>query len=322
VESYRRLRNTARFLIGNLHDFDPARDAVSADALEPLDRWILDRNQRLLGRCLDAFDRYEFHFVYHALNNYCSVDLSALYLDIVKDRLYCAGRDSAARRSAQTALHGILQTLVHLMAPVLSFTAEEIWEHAPRTATSPDSVLLSPIPEPDEGLLDAAVAAEWELRLDLRGEVLKALEVARQCGAIGHSLDARVALYPDAYDKAPDVRELLRGGAPMPWEDVFIVSQVSVMAGGAPADLAYPDPKAEPGAEAGNGDGAAAAGQGTGYESTHLGGTIAVYPADGAKCERCWKYHVGVGEDPDQPGVCPRCAEVLRSLPRAENAHA
>ena len=322
VESYRRLRNTARFLIGNLHDFDPARDAVSADALEPLDRWILDRNQRLLGRCLEAFDKYEFHFVYHALNNYCSVDLSALYLDIVKDRLYCEGRDSIARRSAQTALHGILQTLVHLTAPVLSFTAEEIWEHAPRTVASPESVLLSPIPQPDEGLLDAALAAEWELRLDLRGEVLKALEVARQCGAIGHSLDARVALYPDAYEKAPGIQELLRGSTAMPWEDIFIVSQVSVLAGGAPADLAYPDPKAEPGAEAGNGDGAAAAGRGTGYESTLLGGAIAVYPADGAKCERCWKYHVNVGGDAAHPGVCPRCAEVLRSLPRAENAHA
>ncbi len=320
VESYRRLRNTARFLIGNLHDFNPGTDAVSADALEPLDRWILDRNQRLLERCLEAFDRFEFHFVYHALNNYCSVDLSSLYLDIVKDRLYCEGSGSAARRSAQTALHGILQTLVHLMAPIISFTAEEIWEHAPGTASRPDSVLLSPIPEPDGELSDPALAAEWELRLDLRGEVLKALETARQCGAIGHSLDARVVLYPDAYGTVPAIQELLRASAPMPWEDLFIVSQVSVVPGAPSDNLVFPEPEA--GGHAGARDAAGAPGQGTGYESTVLGGAVAVHAADGGKCERCWKYHPGMGKDAAHPGVCPRCAEVLRSLPQAENARA
>ena len=320
VESYRRLRNTARFLIGNLNDFDPSTDAVSADALEPLDRWILDRTQRLLGRCLDALDRFEFHVVYHALNNYCSVDLSSLYLDIVKDRLYCEGPGSTARRSAQTALHAILRTLVHLMAPILSFTAEEIWEHAPRGPGRPDSILLSPIPEPDESLSDPALAAEWELRLNLRAEVLKALEVARQCGAIGHSLDARVVLYPDVYDKASDIQEVLRADAPMPWEDMFIVSQVSVAAGEPPGELVYPEPNA--GDDTGERSADNAAGQGTGYESVLLGGAIGVYPAAGEKCERCWKYHEAVGEDAAHPGVCPRCAEVLRSLPEAESARA
>ena len=322
VESYRRLRNTARFLIGNLNDFDPSTDCVSADALEPLDRWILDRNQRLLGRCLEALDRFEFHVVYHALNNYCSVDLSSLYLDIVKDRLYCEGRGSAARRSAQTALHVILQTLVHLMAPILSFTAEEIWEHAPGSA-GPDSILLSPIPEPDKSLSDPALAAEWELRLNLRGEVLKALEAARQCGAIGHSLDARVVLYPDVYDKAPDIRQLLAGDTPMPWEDMFIVSQVSVAAGVPSDELVYPEPRAGGDTDGKSAGGASAvSGQGTGYESTVLGGAIGIYPAAGEKCERCWKYHEAVGVDAAHPGVCPRCAEVLRSLPEAESARA
>jgi len=319
VESYRRLRNTARFLIGNLNDFDPSTDAVSADALEPLDRWILDRTQRLLGRCLEALDRFEFHAVYHALNNYCSVDLSSLYLDIVKDRLYCEGRGSTARRSAQTALHKILQTLVHLMAPILSFTAEEIWEHAPGSG-GPDSILLSPIPEPDDSLLAPALAAEWDLRLNLRGEVLKALEVARQCGAIGHSLDAKVVLYPDVYHNAANVQELLRADAAMPWEDVFIVSQVSVAAGEPSGELVYPEPEAgDDAGEEGAGD---AAGKGTGYESALLGGAIGVYPAGGVKCERCWKYHEAVGEDAAHPGVCPRCVEVLRSLPQAESARA
>ncbi len=324
VESYRRLRNTARFLIGNLHDFDPSADAVGPDALEPLDRWILDRTQRLLGRCLEAFDKFEFHAVYHALNNYCSVDLSSLYLDIVKDRLYCEAPDSAGRRSAQTALHGILQTLVHLMAPIISFTAEEIWEHTPGTASRRDSILLSPMPEPDPTLSDPALAAEWELRLDLRGEVLKALEVARQCGAIGHSLDAQVVLYPDVYEKAPGIQELLRGGSVMSWEDVFIVSQAAVVSGEPSAELVYPEPAAgvdgnEKGAD---GTGDVAAGQGMGYDSVLLGGAVGVYPADGGKCERCWKYHPMVGEDAVHPGVCPRCAEVLRSLPQAESVHA
>ena len=323
VESYRRLRNTARFLIGNLHDFDPSTDAVGPNALMPLDRWILDRNQRLLGRCLEAFDKFEFHAVYHALNNYCSVDLSSLYLDIVKDRLYCEAPDSAGRRSAQTALHGILQTLVHLMAPVISFTAEEIWEHAPGPASRPDSILLSPMSEPDQTLSDPALAAEWDLRLDLRGEVLKGLEVARQCGAIGHSLDARVVLYPDAYENAPGIQELLRGSAVMPWEDVFIVSQVAVVSGEPSGELVYPESKAGAGEKhEGAADGAPAPGRAMGYASILLGGAIGVYAAEGGKCERCWKYHPGVGSHAACPGVCPRCAEVLRSLPQAENAHA
>ena len=209
------------------------------------------------------------------------------------------------------------------MAPILSFTAEEVWEHAPRTAARPDSILLSPLPEPDESLSDAALAAEWDLRLSLRGEVLKALEAARQCGAIGHSLDARVVLYPDAYGNAPEIQELLRAGAPMPWEDIFIVSQVSVTPGEPAGDLVHADLKAGGGAdEDGSAGVAPAPGQGMGYESVLLGGAIGVYPADGGKCERCWKYHAAVGADAAHPGVCPRCAEVLRSLPQAESAHA
>ncbi len=317
VESYRRLRNTARFLVGNLYDFDPMADKVAPEALEPLDRWIFDRTQVLLERCLEALDKYEFHVVYHALNNYCSVDLSSLYLDIVKDRLYCEAPGSASRRSAQTALHGVLQTLVHLMAPILSFTAEEIWEHTPRMSTQPDSILLSPIPVPDRTLADSALSAEWELRLNLRGEVLKALEVARQCGVIGHSLDARVVLYPDTYENASNIRELLRADTLMSWEDVFIVSQASLLPGAASDSLVYLDGV---GGET-DGGGVVAPGQGLGYESVLLGGTIGVFPAGGNKCERCWKYHEAVGENASYPEVCPRCAEVLRSLPPVESAH-
>src|SRR5205823_11435675 len=131
IESFRRIRNTARFLIANLYDFDSPRDAVASDALLELDQWILARSRALVERCRRAYFDYEFHVVYHALNNFCSVDLSALYLDIVKDRLYCEAADSRARRSGQTALHQLLEAIVRIMAPILSFTAEEIWGYLP-----------------------------------------------------------------------------------------------------------------------------------------------------------------------------------------------
>src|SRR4030095_8707290 len=187
VEAYRRVRNTARFLISNLYDFDPKRDAVQVDQLDEMDRWILHRTQTLLSRCREAYDNYEFHVVYHTLNNFCSVDLSAQYLDIVKDRLYCDGTNSRSRRAAQTTLYRILDTLVHLMAPILSFTAEEIWGYLPDKDRRPKSVFMSSIPQPDASLVDAQLADKWDRILRERGEVLKALEQARAAGIIGHS---------------------------------------------------------------------------------------------------------------------------------------
>ena len=145
-EAYRRIRNTARFLLGNLAGFDPARDRVAPAQLLELDRFILDRLQGLIERCRRAYDAFEFHAVYHALNNFCSVDLSALYLDIVKDRLYCEGADSRERRSGQTALYHLLEGLVRIMAPILSFTAEEIWGYMPADPARPASVLLADFP--------------------------------------------------------------------------------------------------------------------------------------------------------------------------------
>src|SRR5262249_57933613 len=139
-EAYRRIRNTARFLISNLYDFDPTSDKVDRSNLDELDLWILGRTENLVARCRDAYERYEFHVVYHSLNNFCSVDLSAQYLDIVKDRLYCEGTKSKTRRAAQTTLHSILDVLVHLMAPILSFTAEEIWQYMPDKDQRPGSV--------------------------------------------------------------------------------------------------------------------------------------------------------------------------------------
>jgi len=137
VEAYRRVRNTARFLISNLYDFDPSKDRVPVDQLDELDRWILQRTENLLSRCRDAYEKCEFHVVYHSVNNFCAVDLSAQYLDIVKDRLYCEGTNSTKRRAAQTTLYRILDVLVHLTAPILSFTTEEIWNYLPGKAGRP-----------------------------------------------------------------------------------------------------------------------------------------------------------------------------------------
>ena len=195
VEAYRRLRNTARFLISNLYDFDPQTDIVETKDLEELDRWILHRTQDVLSRCREAYDNYEFHIVYHTLNNFCSVDLSALYLDIVKDRLYCEGAKSRLRRAAQTALYRILDVLVHLIAPIVSFTAEEVWGYMPDKTRRPASVFLSQIPEVDSGFVNPELAEKWDRLFRERGEVLKALEQARAAGLIGHSLDARVVLH-------------------------------------------------------------------------------------------------------------------------------
>ena len=289
VEAYRRLRNTARFLISNLYDFDPAKDVVSPAELDEMDRWILQRAQSLLGRCREAYDNYEFHSVYHSLNNFCAVDLSAQYLDIVKDRLYCEGTRSKTRRAAQTTLYRLLDTLVHLMAPILSFTAEEIWQYMPDRDRRTASVFLSSIPEPDKSFTDPQLGDKWDRIFRERGEVLKALEQARAAGIIGHSLDARVSFEARNGDRGSILRELIQTDRPR-LQDLLIVSQADLA--GAPAQ----------------GEGEAAT-----YEAGQLDCRIQVRKAEGEKCARCWKYDTAVGKDPAHPTVCARCASVLNA---------
>jgi isoleucyl-tRNA synthetase len=309
VEAYRKLRNTARFLISNLYDFDPEENAVTTENFAELDRWILHRTQLLLSRCREAYEKFEFHIVYHALNNFCSVDLSALYLDIVKDRLYCEAANSVERRSAQTTLYRILDTLVHLMAPILSFTADEIWEHMLKKSGAVESIFLSQMPLPDEKLVNEELGAKWDRILELRGEILKGLEEARNRGLIGHSLDAKVVLYPDTYNHDASLQRLLKAYDEESWADIAIVSQVKLQPGELPKELGEAKQALE-----GNLFGAAAptADKGLSYTSSLLRGAIAVYKAeaDGKKCERCWKYDQGV-KDPVK--VCPRCSQVLGS---------
>jgi isoleucyl-tRNA synthetase len=310
VEAYRRLRNTARFLISNLYDFDPEIDGVAAADLDEMDRWILQRTQAVLRRCRAAYGAYEFHAVYHTLNNFCSVDLSAQYLDIVKDRLYCEGAASQARRAAQTTLFRILEALVHLMAPILSFTAEEIWGYMPDKHRRPSSVFLSRIPEADESAADQTLADKWDRIFRERSEVLKALEVARAGGVIGHSLDAEVVVSSPTFHQESMIRQLA-GNHGKQREDVLIVSQFSSHSEVAPwlAELETAHREGREGVSAQVRDQNDRVGWG--YYSKLLESVIVVFAARGAKCERCWKYDPEVGKDESYPTVCPRCAAVL-----------
>jgi isoleucyl-tRNA synthetase len=279
LEAYRRIRNTARFLLGNLYDFSPDRDRVPLDALPELDRWAVHRTYELIARCREAYDRYEFHVVYHSLNNFCVVDLSALYLDIIKDRLYCSAPASPERRAGQTVQWLVLDVLARLMAPILSFTAEEIWAHAPAYSGKMDSVFLAGFPAVDTAMQDDALAARWARLLEVRAAVTKALEEARKRGEIGHSLDACVRLAP-ADGLRPALAQL---AADLP--ALFIVSQVEIVddlpteASPLLADL-----------------------------------KVQVESARGGKCQRCWNFSEAVGSNPDHPGLCDRCQRVVGGL--------
>ncbi|HET9064164.1 MAG TPA: isoleucine--tRNA ligase [Candidatus Binatia bacterium] len=197
ADSYRRIRNTARNLLANLYDFDPARDAVGYASLAELDRWALGRLAGLIKRCREAYEAYEFHVVYHALNNFCSVDMSALYFDIVKDRVYCSAAGSPERRGAQTAMHEVLSALARIVAPIMPFTADEIWRSMPGRGPD-DCVFLSDFPVGWPEWADGELEQRWERVWRVRAEVTKALEERRKSGAIGHSLEAgvRITLAP------------------------------------------------------------------------------------------------------------------------------
>ena len=289
VEAYRRLRNTARFLISNLYDFDPEHDRVLPPDLDELDRWILHRTESLLSRSREAYEKYEFHTVFHGLNNYCSVDLSAQYLDIAKDRLYCAGAKSSERRAAQTTLHRILNVLVHLLAPILSFTAEEIWTYMKAKDRLSGSIFLSQMPQADPAMLDRELADRWDRIFKERAEVLKALEEARTKGIIGHSLDAKVVLVSQNGGPNSTLGNLIKADKSK-MQDVLIVSQADI-------------------SESVTSDSASV----SWYHTELLNCQIAVSKAEGLKCERCWKYDTEVGSDASHPTVCARCAAVLNS---------
>jgi isoleucyl-tRNA synthetase len=223
VDAYRKLRNTFRYMLGNLSDFDPQADAVAPSEMTELDQWILLRGDDLITRCRAWYDNFEFHKIYHAVYAFATVDLSSVYFDVLKDRLYTSATKSSARRGAQTALYRILDCLVRLLAPLMSFTAEEVWGHMNR----PDSIHMAYFPEPGElsaGLDDAARkrSAAWDRLMQVRDVVLKSLDTARNEKLIGAPLEARVLLSadPELYTLLTQYAEQLPG--------LFIVSEVGL----------------------------------------------------------------------------------------------
>lgn len=275
IEAYRKIRNTSRFLLSNLYDFDPSTHRVPYARLPELDRWALLRLSELILRVRKSYEEFEFHTIFHALNNFCSVDLSAVYVDILKDRLYTFRADSPLRRGSQTVLYDILVAMTKLMAPILSFTAEEIWRVLAAEVpggTAQASVHLAPFPDVDPNWQDADLAARWEKLLAYRSQVQGALEASRREKVIGSSLEAHVTLQADRETHrflAPYEREL--GG-------LFIVSQVTLReeaVNGAPL-------------------------------------TVTVEKSKAGKCERCWNYRDAVGRDAQHPTLCDRCVEAIR----------
>lgn len=281
-DAYKKIRNTCRFMLGNLYDFDPAIDAVSYESLPNIDRFALHNLQALIEKTLKAYDTFEFHVIYHTLYNYCTVDLSAFYLDVLKDRLYTSPPESGERRSAQTVMYILLDSIVRIMAPILPFTAEEIWNFMPNRKENETSIHLTSFPEVNEAWKDEDLAKEWKRLLEVRGEVTRALEEARTKKLIGHSLDAvvTIAAKEDWHDTLNSYCNELR--------TIFIVSGVSLL-------------KEErlPGA----------------FESNDIEGlSILVEPAAGNKCERCWMHDPSVGTNSEHPTICNRCREALSRL--------
>jgi isoleucyl-tRNA synthetase len=289
AEAYRKIRNTCRYLLGNLYDFDPSRHAIAPHDMEEIDLWALRRLNQVIERVRSSYERYEFHLATQGIHRFSTVTLSALYLDILKDRLYTSPPDERARRSAQTAMHLILEALARLMAPVLCFTAEEVWQAVlGRGEDDPieESIHALEFPRTIDLPQDDGLDGRWERLLEAREVVLKSLELARAEGRIGNSLEAQVVL-----ETSGERLELLRRYAPF-LADLFIVSQVAL--GPAPPS-------------SGSGPGAAPL-------------SVRVERAEGTKCGRCWHITTDVGRDADYPTVCARCARAVRAILKTRRA--
>ncbi len=279
VEAYRRIRNTSRYILGNLYDFDFKKDMVPVSEMEEIDRWAIRRLQEIIRRVRSAYDKYQFHVVFYTIYNFCSVDLSALYLDVLKDRLYTSKAASRERRSAQSAMHMILDAMVKLLSPVLVFTAEEIWAQMPDYDGKAQSVHMTLFPEVDPNYCDDELGSRWETLIAVKGEISKAIEKARQQKVVGHSLDSCVTVF------APEKLQGLLNQYKDMLRALLIVSQV---------DLVQEDAVVDP------------------YESTEFQGLkIGVSKARGVKCERCWNYSETVGANADHPTICTRCIDNL-----------
>ena len=277
-EAYRKIRNTIRFLLSNLYDFNPEEDSLEMGELEELDRYALCRLSRLIELTRSAYDDYEFHMIFHSVHNFCVVNMSNFYLDVIKDRLYATGRESRERRSAQTALFQILRSLLVITAPVISFTAEEAWSFTPPWKGKNKSVFLEDFPAPFQLEDSQALEKKFSTLLSIKEDVSKALEEVRKSKIIGHSLDALVTL-----DARGDRFAFIAENIPL-LRDMLIVSRIGVQEGGLQHGVA-------------------------GSENPDI--LISVSMSGAKKCERCWKYDHTVGSLEDHPTICSRCRETI-----------
>ena len=282
AEAYRRVRNTARYILGNSNDFNPNTDRVPYEQLMEIDKWALHKLEVLKRKVTENYDKYEFYNLFQDIHYFAGVDMSAFYLDIIKDRLYTEGTNSIERRSAQTVMTEILVTLTKMIAPILSFTAEEIWETLPEVLKDRESVLLTDWYKENDEYLNPEIENKWIEIIKVRKEANKSLEKARQGKdrIIGNSLDAKVMLHStdaEIQKFLVENREKL--------ELALIVSEVEIVEN---IDETFTK----------------------GEEATDL--YIKVLHAEGEKCERCWKYSKELGKDPEHPTLCPRCASVLK----------
>ena len=283
AEAYRDIRNKLfRYVLSNLYDFDPQLNAVPFEELQAVDQYILRQTYALSADVTRWYEEFAFHKIYQRVNHFAIVELSAFYVDVIKDRLYTFAPDSLGRRAAQTVLWRIGEALVRLLAPIMSFTCDEAWQQLPKNDSRPASVHMAKFPAAEDILGSASVAtddpqqkADWTMLLSIRDQVLKPLEEARAKNQIGKSLEAQVKL--TASDSLYGVLERHEDDL----RYLFIVSQVTLEKG------------------SGNGTGSL---------------QVEVSPASGDKCERCWNYSTRVGEDKNYPTVCERCAPVLRQL--------
>ena len=278
-DNYRKIRNTARYCLGNLYDFDPNKDMVSNDALFDLDKYALMKLDELIAVCRKAYEEYEYHIVFHTLHNFCVVDMSNFYFDVLKDRLYTEAPNSLSRRAAQTVIYKVLDALTLLITPILAFTSDEIWKAMPHEdGKDAESPLFTEIPNADYIDIDEEFMAKWEKIHTVREDVQKALELARNEKTIGKSLEAKVILGADSelYDFLKSIENSLA--------EIFIVSSVEVS----------------------NDEGL--------FKGEVDGLTVTVAKADGGKCERCWTFTSEVGKNADHPTLCDRCAKVMAEL--------
>jgi isoleucyl-tRNA synthetase len=279
-ENYKKIRNTFRYILGNLEDFNPDRDAVAFEQMDTLDQYMLRQTAALAADVRTAYDEFAFHKIYHRVNHFCIVDLSAFYFDVLKDRLYISAPKSHGRRSAQTAIWHIGEALTRLLAPIMTFTCEEVWQYLPKLPSRAESVHLVQFPATADILGSGTMAdikadEDWATLRSVRDEVLKALETARNEKLIGTGLEAQVLI-----SASDPLYSLLQRYADQ-LRYLFIVSQVSLAQG------------------SGNGTGSV---------------KVEVKKADGLKCERCWNYSTHVGENKNYPTICERCSAVLKEL--------